>query len=132
MFPGIWKETSFTTSSISLGKVPPFVSQRTTHLAPEAFAALIQSNAYFFFDLNPSKKCSASNKTSLKNFVANSILLLIIFKFSFSFIFRACLTWKSQVLPTIHMVFTLNFFFSSLNFFLKELVFLLVMPKETS
>jgi len=72
--------------------VPPLVSQRTTQLAPEVFATLIQSNAYSFFDLNPSKKCSASNKTSSKNFVANSILFLIIFKFSFSSIFKAYLT----------------------------------------
>ena len=73
-----------------------------------SYAALIQSNAYFGFDLYPSKKCSASNMNSLlfltKCFVVSSIFS----KFSSFEIPKATSTWKSQDFPTKHTAFVLE------------------------
>ena len=47
--PGIAFVTLETISPTSCGSVPPFVSQRTIHLAPSSKAVLIQDNAYSGF-----------------------------------------------------------------------------------
>ena len=49
--PGICSDTSLTILVTSWGRVPPFVSHNTIHLAPLSKAALMHSNAYFGFDL---------------------------------------------------------------------------------
>ena len=60
----------------------------------------MHSNAYFGFDLYPSKKCSASNMNSLSFFTKCFVVSFMFSIFSSFEIPNATSTWKSQVFPT--------------------------------
>ena len=100
-FPGTYFIMSITISSISWGRAPPLVSHRVIHLAPESTAATRHLIAKSRFDLNPSKKCSASNITSLDWSHIYFTESPIISVFSESSTPKAIFVWKSQVFPTM-------------------------------
>ena len=100
--PGMLSLTSFIILVISCGRVPPLVSQRTTHFAPASKAERTHSNANFLLFLKPSKKCSQSNSACLPLLLISLIDSLIMSIFSSRVIFSALLTWKSHVFPTRH------------------------------
>ena len=132
MFPNK-PSTSDVISLISLGKVPPLVSHKTKVFAPASFATFNVESAYLLFSLYPSKKCSASNITSLLFSLKYFIVSSIIFRFSSKDVFNISVTWNADDFPNIDtnsvFAFIKLFIFKSSSIFISGLR---VEPKATN
>ena len=95
---------SETTSAISVGNMPPLVSQSAAISAPASIATRTTSSAYALLARYPSKKCSASRKTRRPSFTINAIVSRTIAKFSSSEVLSARSTWRSCDLATTVMI----------------------------
>ena len=92
--------TASTPWRISAGRLPPFVSHRTTQLAPDRAASRQASTAYSASLANPSKKCSASKITSLPSATPYATDSRIIARFSLGVVPSTALTCHGSLLPT--------------------------------
>ena len=101
---------SDTISYISAGKLPPFVSHRTTYSVPASCAVRITFIAYSLSALYPSKKCSASNMTFFPFLHKYSIDSLMIARFSSGVVPRISFICSFHAFPNITAVSALHSF----------------------
>ncbi len=80
------------------------MSHSTTHDTPLVAAASTTRRAYSGLALYPSKKCSASKKTRRPAAARKATDSPTMATPSSSVVCRASVTWKSQLLPTMHTV----------------------------
>jgi hypothetical protein len=91
--------TALTAAATSWVRRPPLVSQSTSASAPASKAVLRQARAYSGLFAKPSKKCSASKKSSLQRERRKPRLSAMRARFSGRLTPRAVVAWRSQVLP---------------------------------